>query len=225
MKKILAYFLLLSLLLSMFSTSAAAYDISEDDSVNMGSHTIDSQLPVLGSEQLISNARSVLLYETGTDTLMYSWNADERLPPASLVKILTALIAIERGDLTSQVVVREDVLNSVSKNAVKTGLLAGEILTLEDLLYCMMVNSGNDAAAVIADHVAGSQEAFVAIMNEYAQELGCTSTNFTDVHGIDDVNQYSTARDLGRILAAAVKNEVFAEFGATERNPSFLFIS
>ena len=215
MKKIIAYILLTVLLISTVGVPVTAYDATEDDSIAMGSHTIDSKLPVLGSEQLTTNARSVLLYEIGTDTLMYSWNADEKLPPASLAKILTALIAIERGDLASEVIVREDVLNTVSKNAVKSDLIVGEVLTLEELLYLMLVDSGNDAAAVLADHVAGSQEAFVGLMNEYAQSLGCTNSNFTDVHGIDDDNQYSTARDLGRILTAAVKNEVFADIFGT----------
>ena len=215
MKKHLVIILILSLALHIMIASAVAVAPESDQSVIMGSNTIDSQLPVLGSEQLITNARSVLLYETQTDTLMYAWNADERLPPASLAKILTALIAVEQGDLSAKVTVRQEVLNTVSKNAVKSDILAGEVLTLEDLLYCMMVDSGNDAAAVIADHISGSQEAFVQQMNEYAQSLGCVDTNFTNVHGIHEENQYSTARDLGRILAAAVKNESFCDiFGA-----------
>ena len=215
MKKCFAIVLVFSIMLHCMILPAMSVEPESDQSVIMGSNTIDSQLPVLGSEQLVINARSVLLYETQTDTLMYAWNADERLPPASLAKILTALIAVEQGDLSAQVTVRQEVLNTVSKNAVKSDILAGEVLTLEDLLHCMMVDSGNDAAAVIADHIAGNQEAFVQQMNEYAHSLGCTNTNFTNAHGIHEENQYSTARDLGRILAAAVQNESFCDiFGA-----------
>ena len=215
MKKILLILLSGIILMSCIIAPVAATAPENDQSIVMGSNTIDAQLPVLGSEQLVENAQSVLLYETTTDTLMYAWNADERLPPASLAKILTALIAVEQGDLSAQVTVRQDVLNTVSKNAVKSDILAGEILTLEDLLHCMMVDSGNDAAAVIADYIAGSQEAFVQQMNEYAAQLGCVDTNFTNAHGIHEENQYSTARDLGRILAAAVQNENFCDvFGA-----------
>ena len=209
MRKFISLFILCALTINLFSFSALSAEGIEDQSVTMGSNTIDAMMPVLGSEQLVTNARSVLLYETQTDTLMYAWNADEKLPPASLAKILTALIAVEQGDLAAQITVRQDVLNTVSKNAVKSDIMAGEVLTLEDLLHCMMVDSGNDAAAVIADYIAGDQKAFVAQMNEYAQNLGCVDTNFTNVHGIHEDNQYSTARDLGRIIAAAVKNETF----------------
>jgi D-alanyl-D-alanine carboxypeptidase (penicillin-binding protein 5/6) len=88
-------------------------------------------------------------------------------------------------------------------------LQTDEVLTVEDLLYCMMVGSGNDAAAVLADHVCGSQADFVVKMNEYAQALGCSGTVFTNVHGLHDDKQYTTARDVAKILAAAIKNEVF----------------
>ena len=96
-----------------------------------------------------------------------------------------------------------------------TGFEDGEILTLEDLLNCMMLNSGNDAAIAIAEHIAGTQDAFVGKMNEYAQELGCVETHFTNVHGMYDSNQYSTCRDIARIIDKAVENEYFMKlFGA-----------
>ena len=146
---------------------------------------------------------------------MYAYNADEQIHPASLVKILTALIVAEQADLSDAVTVQEATLNSVASDAVSADLLAGEVMTVSDLLYCMMVASANDAAAVLAEYVAGSQSAFVEQMNEYALELGCTQTNFTNVHGLHDEQQYSTARDMGRILAKAMENEVFREvFGA-----------
>lgn len=215
MKKFGTFLLLFLFLLSIFSFATLAQEENAKDSVRMGSHSMDAQLPVLGSEQLITNAKSVILYEVNTDTLMYAWNADERLSPASFVKVLTALIAIEQGDLSSSVTVERSVLDTVVYNAVKTGFQDGEVLTLQDLLYCMMVDSGNDAAALIADHIAGSQSVFVETLNTYAQELGCTNTNFTNVHGLHDDNQYISARDMGRIMAAAVKNETFCEIFGT----------
>lgn len=215
MKKLTALLLGIIILVNILATSGSAVERAEDQSIIMGCHTIDATLPVMGSEQLIPNARSVLLYETTTDTLMYAWNADERVPPASLSKILTTYIAVEEGDITEKVTVRQEVLDTVSKNAVKSDIKVGEELTLEALLHCMMVSSGNDAAAVIADHIAGSQEGFVQLMNEYAKDIGCIDSNFTNAHGVHEEGQYSTARDLGRILAAALKSEAFCKvFGA-----------
>lgn len=212
MKKLFAFFLLMAFMISMTVAPVAANEETIDDaSVTMGSHTIDSNLAVLGSEQLITNAKAALLYETGTDTLLYAWNADERIEPASLVKILTALIAIENGELEDTITVRQNVLDIIPKSAVKADIKAGEILTLKDLLHYMMVISGNDAAVVIADHIAGSQEKFVEMMNDYARQIGCKNTNFTNVTGLHEPDQYSTARDLGRILATAVKNETFCD--------------
>lgn len=180
-----------------------------DLSVSSGTHSVDASVTVLGNQQITDNAKSVILYETNTETLMYGYNMDERVFPSSLVKILTALIAIEKGDLTQVVTVRKDVLNTVPIDAVSSELLPGEMMTLENLLYCMMVDSANDAAAVIADHISGSQEAFVEEMNRYAADLGCTATNFVNVHGLHHDEQYTTVRDLCRILASAIKNQTF----------------
>lgn len=180
-----------------------------DLSVSSGTHSVDASISVLGDQQITDNAKSVILYETKTETLMYGYNLDEKVFPSSLVKILTALIAIEKGDLTQVITIREDVLNTVPIDAVSAELLPGEMISLENLLYCMMVGSANDAAAVIADHISGSQDAFVDEMNRYAADLGCTSSNFVNVHGLHHEEQYTTTRDLCRILAAAIKNETF----------------
>ena len=216
MKKFFAAILLVLYLIPTLGMIVFSQEEMVKESVSAGSHSLDAVLPVLGTTQLITNAKSAILYEVNTDTLMHSWNADEKMSPASFVKILTALIAIEQGDLNSTVTVSQSVLDSVVYNAVKTGFMDTEVLTLQDLLYCMMVDSGNDAAALIANHIAGSQSAFVDTLNSYAQELGCTNTNFTNVHGLHDDNQYTTARDMGRIMAAAVKNEIFCTIIGTK---------
>ena len=216
MKKFFAAILLVLYLIPTLGMIVFSQEEMVKESVSAGSHSLDAVLPVLGTTQLITNAQSAILYEVNTDTLMHSWNADEKMSPASFVKILTALIAIEQGDLNSTVTVSQSVLDSVVYNAVKTGFMDTEVLTLQDLLYCMMVDSGNDAAALIANHIAGSQSAFVDTLNSYAQELGCANTNFTNVHGLHDDNQYTTARDMGRIMAAAVKNETFCTIIGTK---------
>lgn len=170
---------------------------------------------ILGSSQLITNAQAAVLYEYKTDTFMYAWNADNRVSPSSLVKILTALLAVQKGKMDDVICVAQDVLSTVSYDAVSADLLDGELLTLEQLLYCMMVGSANDAAAVIADHICGSQEAFVKEMNDFAVSIGCTGTTFTNVHGLHDENQYTTARDITLILAAAMENEIFRTIFST----------
>lgn len=190
--------------------ASAELDITEDKSVQQGCHTIDSQAPLLGSVPFTDNARSIILYECNSDTLMYAYNVDEQQFPSSFVKILTCLIAVEKGNLADMVTVRQEILNTLPNDAVSAELRDGEIISLEDLLYCMMVHSANDAAAVLADHVCGSQEAFVEEMNAYAQRLGCTATKFMNVHGLHHPEQLTTARDTARILAAAMKNEDFA---------------
>ena len=186
-----------------------------DMSVTNGCHGIDGQIPMLAAAEPITNVVSAFLYDYTNDTLIYSQNADERYYPASLVKIMSGLILAERADLSEMITVRQAVLDTIPENSLGVDLQDGEIISMEDLLYCAIVKSANDATAVAAEHVMGSQEAFVEEMNRYAKSLGCKDTNFTNVHGLHDINQYSTARDLGRILAAAAKNEVFMTFFST----------
>lgn len=208
MKKIAIICLVLILLFCTMPVSVLA---SEDLSVTTGCHSLDGQVPFLGTAQLVSNTNAALLYETNTDTLLYAYNADAQVQPSSLLKIMTALIAIEKGSMTDVVTVREEVLDTLPPDAAVAGLQVDEVLTVKDLLYCMMVVSGNDAAVVLADHVLGDQQAFVEEMNRYAVELGCTGTNFTNVHGIHNNNQFTTARDVARILKKAMENELFRE--------------
>lgn len=220
MKKIRLLCCLLAILtfIGSFPTTACGteppVDVEQNASVLYGCHTIDASVPLLGTEKRIENAAAVVLYETSSETLMYSWNADERMYPASLVKIMTALIAVESGKLDDIVAVDADVIASLPKGAVSIGLQEDELMRLEDLLFCMMVASANDAAAVAADHIFGSQEAFVEEMNRYAAEIGCTGTQFKNVHGLHNDEQYTTARDMARILSVALKNEQFCKLFA-----------
>jgi len=209
MKRLFALLLIFTLLFSVTGHKAYAAAQMEDQSVQNGSHSADARMPLLGTEQLITNAQSIMLYEAQSDTLLYAWNADEQLPPSSLVKIMTAMLAIEKGKMDDLITVDSDVLNSVPAEAVDCKLQIGELLTLEQLLYCMLVGSANDAAAVIAHHIAGNQQDFVDMMNQKAQELGCAGTNFVNVHGLHDDFQYTTARDVTKILAAAIQYDVF----------------
>lgn len=225
MKKIVCLLIILGVLtgaLPVFATTGEAAADSQtevtDASVTEGCHTIDAQRGFLGERQLITNCTAAFLYEYSSDTLMYSWNGDMRIVPASLVKIMTALIAIDKGNLDDQITVNTASFSSLPHDAAMIRdipLKDGEILSLEDMLNLMLLASGNDAAIVIAEHISGSQAAFVEEMNRYAAELGCKDTNFTNVHGMYDANQYSTCRDLSRILDKAMEYESFRKvFGA-----------
>lgn len=191
-------------------------DNSQEQSA-YGCFTADATDSFLGSEQLVKNAKSVFLYELNTQTLMYAWQPDVALPPSSFVKILTAIIAIENGNLDSAVTVTESVLADLPASAVSVDLIDNEVLTLQDLLYCLLVGSANDAAVVIAQHIAGSQVAFAEKMNEFSEKLGCTGSYFTNAHGLHDPQQLTTARDTAKILEYAMKNETFRKiFSSTE---------
>lgn len=219
MKRCIAICILLCAFVLLCQFVAPVYATEEqnalDASAVSGCHSADAMASLLGNGQIVENAEAVFLYDVNSDTLMHAWNPDVPVEPASLVKIMTALIAVEQGHLDDAVTVKQAVLDTVPEDAVSSDLVADEVMTLKDLLYCMMIDSGNDAAAVIADHVAGSQSVFVEWMNEKAKELGCVNTHFTNAHGIYDEAQISTARDIGKILAAAIKNEQFAEIFGT----------
>ena len=187
-----------------------------DASISNGSHTMSAMIPLGGSEAMLKTTRSAVLYELNSGTLLYAYNPDGRVYPASLVKIMTALLVVEAGNLDQSVTVTQSALDTVPYDAVSISIRAGETLTMKDLLYSMMVASANDACAVIAEAMSGSQEAFAALMNQRAKELGCTGTQFVNAHGIHNEQQYTTARDMGKILEAALEYEEFRDaFGAT----------
>lgn len=212
-RKIMTMLLCLVLVFTLCTASVSAADV--DNSTSVSCDTIDAPRALLDSVSGVENAEAVLLYEVSTDTLMYARNADTPMYPSSLTKIMTAMIVLERANLSDIVTVREDVLDSVPKSAAKTYLQVDEVMSVEHLLYSMLVDSANDSTAVLADFVCGSQEAFVQVMNEKAQELGCTNTHFVNVHGLYDKEHLSTARDIAKILKAAIQNEKFVEIFGT----------
>ncbi len=211
-KKRYISYLLIFLLLMSFCVPGVHAEENETLSVTKGCHSYDSDLGLLGSSQWTENAAAVFLYETVSQTVMYQWEADKQLYPASMVKIMTALLVMEKGILTDTVSVTQAALDSVSSDAITVDLQAGEKITVQDLMYCMLVESANDAAAVLAEYIAGSQDAFAAMMNDRASELGCTGTVFTNPHGLHDDNQLMTVRDLCKIMDAAIGFEEFRNF-------------
>lgn len=157
------------------------------------------------------NAKAAMLVDLNTGRVVYEQNADERIYPASLTKIMTCLIALENGNLSSIVTVSESALANLDPNSSTAGLQVGEQMTLENMLYCMMIPSGNEACNAVAEHIAGSTADFVRMMNERAYELGCENTHFSNPHGLHDEDHYTTARDLVKITQAALKSENFKQ--------------
>lgn len=212
MKKIRRFFLLLLCVLLLGAQLQPVNASVEESCV-----TLDAGRSLAGSTQLLPTAKAAVLYFPETDTMVYSWQPDERLDPSGMNKIMTALLALENGNLDAVVTVTANALNTVEPGAMSAGLKAGEQMTLRDLLYCMMVGSANDAAAVIAEHISGNQGAFVTLMNLRAKELGCQNTCFMNPSGLSQEGQYTTARDLAKITAYALKLDDFVTlFSAAE---------
>lgn len=161
------------------------------------------------------SADSAILIEASSGRVIYEKNADMRCPMASTTKIMTAIVAIEDGDTTREVSVSSE---AVGVEGSSVYLKGGDVITLDDLLWALMLESANDAAAAIAVEVAGSVEAFADRMNMKAAELGLSDTNFTNPHGLDNEAHYTTARDLVRLSAYAMKNAKFREIASTYRH-------
>ena len=155
------------------------------------------------------NCKGAILVELNSDSTVFELNADERLYPASLTKIMTCLLALEHGNLSDVITVDGSLFADMDEDASAVGLQDGELLTLEELLYCVMVPSANDASLVVADHIGGSVEKFVDMMNQKAIELGCTGTHFVNPDGLHDEHHYTTPRDMAIITKAALESETF----------------
>lgn len=160
------------------------------------------------------SARAAAVYEPFTGTLLYEKNADEHMLIASTTKIMTALIVLENCRLDEKVEVTAE---HAAVEGSSMYLEPGGDYTVEELLLGLMLASGNDAAAALADHTAGSMEKFAELMNEKCAQLGLRDTHFANAHGLDDEAHYSTARELAVITASAMENEDFCRIFSTER--------
>lgn len=150
-------------------------------------------------------------------TVIFNKNADKKTPMASLTKITTAILVLERTEDLQRVctVTQEELDELKGTNSSTAGLVADEELTVEQLLYLLMVHSANEAAIVLAHEVSGSTEQFVKEMNSYVKKLGCKDTNYTNPHGLDAEGHYTTAKDLAVIIRHALQNEEFTKIVGT----------
>lgn len=166
-------------------------------SQNIGTDKTDSQV-----------AQGAGVFNTVTGTIPYAQNIYGKLYPASTTKILTAYVALKYGKLTDIVTVGPNALK-IDPNSSTCGLAVGDKMTLQDMLYGMMMKSGNDAAIAIAEHISGSIDAFAEKMNEEAKNLGATTSHFVNPNGLPDDNHYTSVYDLYLIFQAAIQDETF----------------
>ena len=167
------------------------------------------------AEELSIDAKSALIVEVNTGKVIYEKDMETQNYPASVTKILTAIIVIENCDLDDVATVSQSAISQIPSGYVIAPLYVGEEIKIRDLLYALMLRSANDAAYVLAEHVAGSVEEFADMMNKKAKELGCKNSNFVNPNGTHDSNQYTTAYDMYLISNYAMKNKTFAEIVST----------
>ena len=158
------------------------------------------------------SAHAAVLMEASSGDVLMDTRAHEHLPMASTTKIMTALVALEHSDLAKSVKISD---KAVGVEGSSVYLKAGEVLTMEQLLCALMLESANDAAAAIAIEVAGDIESFAAMMNETAARIGLTDTHFTNPHGLDNAEHYSSAYDLAILTRYALQNPDFARIVST----------
>ena len=154
------------------------------------------------------NAKAACLIDADSGMVLFAKNADEKLPMASTTKIMTALIALESSDLSDTITFSA---HAASMPDVQLNAMSGEQFTLRDLLYSLLLESHNDTAVAIAEHVSGSTEAFADKMNEKAAELGLSSTHFVTPNGLDADEHYTTAKELCLIASYALQNQTFCK--------------
>lgn len=161
-------------------------------------------IPASGLGEL--SAVSAACYDVDSAEVIYSKDIFEKVYPASTTKLLTAYVAARHSKPTDIVTIRKDNCGIEISGAQKTGFKAGDTITMEDLLYCLLMFSANDAAVAVAEHISGSVDAFCKLMNSEAAAIGATNTHFTNPHGLQDVNHYTTAYDIYLIFNECLKN-------------------
>lgn len=197
----LSFFLTLSLLTGLLSPLAGAIDYEGVPSI-----TVD--------------AKSALLIDLDSDQVLYDQDADQQRYPASITKVMTALLTLEavgRGelDLSTEVTVDAAALTDITEDSSTANLKAGEVISVKNLLYCLLISSANEAANILAMAVCGDIPTFVERMNQRAQELGMTGTHFVNPHGLHDPDHYSTAWDIYKMTKQAMTHAAFREIVST----------
>lgn len=204
--RIVSLILALALALGLMAVPAGAADLTEVSDL-------------VKNKQV--DAKAALLVNMDEDVIYYEKNAREKVYPASITKVMTALLvleAVDRGDLSldTQVTAGNETWLGIPADGTTQNIQIGETMALEDLLYCLLVPSANEAANILAQEISGSVSSFVDRMNDRAVELGCTGTHFVNPHGIHDPDHYTTCYDLYLIARQAMQNETFRKIVSTD---------
>lgn len=161
-------------------------------------------------------AAASLIYNITDREVVYSNNAYEKMYPASITKLTTLLVALQKADLTDEVTITHEMLSNLEYGSSLCGIKAGDVMTMNDLLYGLMLPSGNDAACAIAYHISGSEEEFAKLMNAEAERLGAVNTHYVNPHGLHNENHYTTAYDIYLIFNELLKYDKFHEIIGTQ---------
>lgn len=180
-------------------------------SVLNGCRTIEGMSPLAGSERKLGTAMAAFVYEVNTDTVIYSYNPDTKMSPGTLAKLVLALVVIENCQLDEMVTCQPGIQSKVPASAQSFGLKSEEQLSLEAMLHCLILQGANDAAVALAEHIAGSRDGCVELMNQRVRKIGCVSTEFGNISGLDTATSYTTARDMAKIMREIMKNEALME--------------
>ena len=195
-------------------SSDDSYEKVSSDSDPIGDNGAYYGLDALGGSPDIVAESSVVM-DAATGHVIYAKQADVKRYPASITKVMTALLAIENCSMDEEVEYTQEILNSIEAGSSSAGIPAGAKISMEDSLYALMLMSANESGAAIAVHVAGSDEEFAKMMTARAKELGCENTTFKNPHGLPDEEHVTTARDMGLILREAIKNDTFRTIAGT----------
>ena len=214
MKKIIYSILIFLLILLNFSTVCADDVDNEADFEN----TIEVTAANV-SELPKTNSRRYIVYDRISKSMIIGKNADIKSAMASTTKIMTTIVILEKSDLDETVTVSA---KAGGTGGSRLGLKRGDKASVRDLLYGLMLRSGNDAAVALAEHVGGSVKGFAELMNEKAIELGLTNTHFVTPHGLDDANHYTTALELAKLTDYAMDNETFAKIVGTKSTTIYI---
>ena len=201
----------------MTRTAGIAADVSGSEKAFFSDALCVSENVLIGTDTTDSQvAEGAATFNLATGSVVYAKNIYERLYPASTTKILTAYIALTQCDnLDAAVTVSANAVDQASDSSV-CNLKEGDVVTMRDLLYGLMLRSGNDAAIAIAEYIAGDVDSFAEIMNEEAAKVGATHSHFVNPNGLPDENHYTTVYDMYLIFAKAIENETFVDIISTK---------
>ncbi len=203
---------------------------SSDDSVvntDIGQFVIGQTAPLLTEGRLCYitndqlqadpnlNCNAAILVDMTTNELIQAQNIYNKIYPASITKLLTAYVVFKYGNLDDEITITEDDCGITESGAQLIGFKKGDVIKVSDLLYCLLVYSGNDSATALAQYISGSDDAFSELMNEEAKNLGCNNTHYTNPHGLHDENHYTCAYDVYIVLEACMQYELFRTISQT----------